>query len=78
MILSKPAIPTWGLEVERVKLNGKRRYLWKAVDKAGEVLDFYVTEVRDEAAARQFLEQALKHPWPKAAIRSGASTRRRK
>jgi transposase-like protein len=76
--MGKSAISTWRLEVERVKLNGKPRYLWKAVDEAGEVLDFYTTEERDEAEARQFFEQALKDPWPKAAIRSGASTRRRK
>ena len=76
--MGKSAIPTWRLEVERVKLNGKPRYLWKAVDEAGEVLDFYATEGRDETAARQFFEQALKDPWLKTAIRSGASTRRRK
>jgi transposase-like protein len=54
-VMGKSAIPTWRLEVQSVKLNGKPRYLWKAVDEAGEVLDFYVTEGRDEGAARQFL-----------------------
>ena len=76
--MGKSAIPEWRLEVERVKLNGKQRYLWKAVGVDGEVLDFYATEDRDEAAARQFLEAAVKVPWSEKIIRSGTSTRRRK
>lgn len=76
--MGKASIPVWRLEVEHVKIKGKPRYLWKAVDEAGELLDFYATEERDEAAARQFFEQALKDPWAKLRIRSGASTRRRK
>ena len=42
---------------------GKPRYLWRAVDTAGEVLDFYATATRteaDEGAALRFLTQALK------------------
>jgi transposase-like protein len=76
--MSKASIPAWRLEVERVKIKGQLRYLWKAVDEAGELLDFYATEERDEAAARQFFEQALKDPWTRPEIRSGVSTRRRK
>ena len=68
----------WHLEVERVKLNGKQRYLWKAIGLDGEVLDFYATEDRDEAAARQFLEKAINDPWPGARIPSDTSIRRRK
>lgn len=76
--MGKASIPNWRLEVEQVKIKGKPRYLWKAVDDAGEILDFYATEGPDEAAAREFLEKALKDPWSIAGIRSGASTRRRK
>ncbi len=76
--MGKASIPVWRLEVERAKIMGEPRYLWKAVDEAGELLDFYATEERDEAAARQFFEQALKNPWAKPEIRSGVSTRRRK
>jgi len=76
--MGNAAVPEWRLEVERVKLNGKQCYMWKAVGVDGEVLDFYVTEGRDEAAARQFLEEAVKVPWPEKIIRSGTSTRRRK
>jgi transposase-like protein len=55
--------PSWGVEVSLVKLKGKPRYLWRAIDAAGEVLDVYATETRtdqDEQAATRFLKQALK------------------
>lgn len=58
--IGKVAIPDWRVEEKRVKINGKERYLWQAVDGAGDVLEFYVTETRDEAAAIQFLKKALK------------------
>lgn len=74
--MGKASRPVWRLEVELSKPNGKLRYVWKAVDEAGRVLDFYATEERDEAAARQFFEQALKDPWARLSTRSGVSTRR--
>ncbi|WP_126174269.1 DDE-type integrase/transposase/recombinase [Altericroceibacterium xinjiangense] len=76
--MGKASTPGWRLAVERVKIKGQPRYLWKAVDEAGQLLEFYATEERDEAAARQFFDQALKDPWAKPVIRSGVSTRRRK
>jgi len=69
--VGKACPPVWRLEVERAKIKGQPRYLWKAVDEAGELLDIYATEARGEAAARQFFEQALKDPWANPAIRSG-------
>ena len=53
----------WTVEVSLVKVNGKPRYLWRAVDRMGDVLDFYATATRteqDEQAALRFLKQALK------------------
>ena len=60
--MGKASLPVWRIEVERVKIKGSERYLWKAVDESGQVLDIYATETRDEGAARQFFEQALKEP----------------
>ncbi len=60
--MGKASLPVWRIEVEPIRLNGKPRYMWKAVDEAGQVLDIYATEARDEAAARKFFEQALKYP----------------
>jgi putative transposase len=42
----------WHLDEVYVKINGEMRYLWRAVDHEGEVLESYVTKTRDKAAAR--------------------------
>ena len=44
----------------RWKINGEQDYLWRAVDLEGEVLEIYVTKMRDKAAALAFLKTALK------------------
>ena len=41
----------WHLDEVFVKINGKLRYLWRAVDHEGEVLETVVTAKRDKAAA---------------------------
>ena len=61
--MGKGSDPDWRIEVSWVKVNGKPRYLWRAVDRTGEVLDIYATVTRtdqDEQAALRFLKQALK------------------
>lgn len=42
-----------------VKINGQRRYLWRAVDQHGNVLDVLVTSRRNAAAARRFFRRLL-------------------
>lgn len=46
--------------MERGKVNGNPRFLWSAVDEAGEVFDIYAMETHDEAAALRFFEKSLK------------------
>ena len=41
----------WHLDEAFVKIDGKLRYLWRAVDHEGEVLEAVVTSKRDKAAA---------------------------
>lgn len=41
----------WHLDEMYVKLNGEMVYLWRAVDHEGEVLESYITQTRDKAAA---------------------------
>jgi putative transposase len=36
------------------------RYLWRAVDQEGKVLESYVTKTRDKTAALRFMRKALK------------------
>lgn len=42
-----------------VKINGVTPYLWRAVDREGEVLEVYVTKERDHRAALRFLKRTM-------------------
>jgi putative transposase len=42
-----------------VRIRGQQRYLWRAVDQDGEVLDALPQERRDSAAARRFFRHLL-------------------
>ncbi|MFM8754496.1 MAG: IS6 family transposase [Phenylobacterium sp.] len=54
----------WHLDEVFVRVNGERRYLWRAVDHESEVLEAFVTKKRDKAAALKFLRKALKRHGP--------------
>ena len=43
-----------------VKIGGKQRYLWRAVDQDGEVVDVFLQTRRDGKAARRFFKRLLK------------------
>ena len=43
-----------------IRVKGEWRYLYRAVDKYGETVDFLLTEHRDTAAALRFLTQAIR------------------
>ncbi|MFG3408956.1 IS6 family transposase [Streptomyces sp. NPDC048142] len=50
----------WHLDEVFIKVDGRMRYLWRAVDQEGQVLDILVTDKRDTAAAKRFLRKLLK------------------
>jgi len=50
----------WHLDEVFVRINGEIRYLWRAVDHEGEVLESFVTKKRDRKAALKFLKKAMK------------------
>jgi putative transposase len=50
----------WHLDEAFVKVNGKLRYLWRAVDHEGEVLEAVVTSKRNKAAALKLLKRIMK------------------
>jgi putative transposase len=50
----------WHVDEMFVSINGKRHYLWRAVDQDGEVLDILVQKRRDKHAAIRFLRKLLK------------------
>ena len=43
-----------------MKINGERHYLWFAVDHDGEVLESYVAKKRNNKAALNFMEKAVR------------------
>ena len=51
---------TWHLDEMVVSVQGKRMYLWRAVDSEGEVLDLLVQPKRDTAAALRLMRKLLK------------------
>src|SRR5829696_648322 len=55
----KPA-STWHLDEMVVSIQGKRMYLWRAVDSEGEVLDLLVQSKRDTKAALRLMRKLLK------------------
>ncbi len=50
----------WQVDELFVKFNGKRHYLWRAVDHEGEVLEAVVTKRRNTRAALKFLRKLMK------------------
>jgi transposase-like protein len=51
---------SWRMDETYVKVRGAWVYLYRAVDKAGKTVDFYLSRNRDVNAAKAFLRQALK------------------
>jgi putative transposase len=50
----------WHLDEVFVTINGKRSYLWRAVDSEGEVLDILVQSRRNKRAALKLMRNLLK------------------
>jgi putative transposase len=44
-----------------IKINGKQHYLWCVVDQDGEVVDVYLQEKRDGAAAKRFFRRLIRN-----------------
>ena len=56
-----PLGDTWYLdEVYIVTVRGERRYLWRAVDQDGDVLDILVQKRKDKRAAERFFKKLMK------------------
>ncbi|AKZ53335.1 transposase [Streptomyces ambofaciens ATCC 23877] len=50
----------WHLDEVFIKISGEQKYLWRAVDQDGMVLDILVQNQRDKTAARHFFRRLLK------------------
>ena len=51
---------TWYLDEDFATIQGQRRYLWRAVDQDGDLLDILVQSRRDRRAAIRFFRKVLK------------------
>jgi transposase-like protein len=72
----RPVGTSWRMDETYIKVNGQWKYLYRAVDKEGQTVDFLLAARRDKKAALRFFRKALRqHGLPeKVAIdKSGAN-----
>jgi transposase-like protein len=58
---SLPAGGSWRVDETYVKIHGEWAYLYRAVDRAGKIVDFRLSRRRDVAAAKAFFRKAFKN-----------------
>jgi len=51
---------SWRVDETYIKVKGKWKYLYRAVDSNGETIDFLLTAKRDKKAAKRFFNKVLK------------------
>jgi transposase-like protein len=56
---ARPVGRSWRVDETYIKVNGRWVYLYRAVDKAGQTVDFYLSEHRDVKAAKHFFCRAM-------------------
>jgi transposase-like protein len=49
----------WQVDETYIKVAGQWRYVYRAIDQFGQVIDVFVSPRRDAAAARQFFQRAI-------------------
>jgi len=72
-----PVGRSWRVDETHIKVGREWKYLYRAVDKLGQTVDFLLTARRDLAAARRFFEHAInQHDVPEKITidKSGANT----
>ena len=72
----RPVWVSWRLDETSIKVKGRWRYLYRAVDKTGQTIDFLLTEARDEQAAKRFLTKASRrHGVPEKSTLDGSAAK---
>jgi putative transposase len=56
----RPVWVSWRMDETYIQVRGEWRYLYRAVDKYGQTIDFLLTEHRDTEAALRFLKKAIR------------------
>lgn len=73
----RPVGKSWRMDETYVRVKGQWKYLYRAVDKEGQTVDFLLTPQRDRAAAEAFLHKAIRaHGLPETITidQSGSNT----
>jgi putative transposase len=52
---------TFYIEEVFVKIRGQQKYLWRAIDQDGEVVDVFLQSRRDSAAAKRFFKRLIRN-----------------
>ena len=55
-----PRSSSWRVDETYIKVRGKWAYLYRALDKFGNTIDFYLSATRNTKAAKRFLGKALR------------------
>ena len=59
-LCKRPVGRSWRMDETYIRVKGEWRYLYRAVDKTGQTIDFLLTEHRDTEAALRFLTHAIR------------------
>ncbi len=73
----RPVGTRWRMDETYIKVKGQWKYLYRAVDRDGQTIDFLLTAHRDKKAARRFFKKAIRqHGLPDTVTidKSGANT----
>src|ERR1700732_4816084 len=55
----RPVGKSWRMDETYIKIKGGWKYLYRAVDKEGQTVDFLLRAHRDQAAARRYFEKTI-------------------
>ena len=56
----RPQSRSWRIDETYIRVRGKWAYLYRALDKLGNTIDFYLSATRNTKAAKRFLGKALR------------------
>jgi putative transposase len=73
----QPVTGKWHIDETYIKVRGRWRYLYRAIDSNGDTVEFRFSERRNLTAAKRFLRKALKrHGRPERIVIDGSQTNR--
>ncbi|QIP94566.1 integrase (plasmid) [Serratia fonticola] len=73
----RPVGRRWRMDETYIKIKGRWKYLYRAVDTSGQTIDFLLAAKRDTAAALRFFRKAIRHHGEPEVVtidKSGANT----